>query len=792
MRNLMPTGGSGRVRSSIERHLASLAISVFTISFLAAACSTPEARTDSERNPGDQTKESAPEDFTGDYPDEVVESPTAVATPLTEFYEFKDLAVGGGGWVTGMVIHPSEPDLMYVRTDVGGAYRWDPAAERWIQLLQADTVPTPRGTDWQVSSLVTAPSDPDRVYLAVGGSFRNDEGRILASTDRGETWSDGGRGFVIAGNSENRIGGERLAADPANPDVVWFGSRTEGLLVSSDGAQTWTTVDSLAVESEDSEEPTGVKWVIASEFGTYIGVAGVGVFEIVGDPLDPDSLTANQLWGSEGVPLDAEMAADGVLWVAEQKPPFVYRYDTETSTYIDVSPGGGKKFASVAIDPNNPDLVMIGRQNISRSGLWRTTDSGESWTQVASKTSCEDIPWLDVDHDRLLSAGSMAFDLDGELWFPEGFGVWRTTDLEDREVTFECETFGIEELVSNDVLVTPAGSVVTAHWDRGAFRHLDGTPAGAVQGPVSEFNSVWDIDWSPADPDFVVAVVADHRFCCEDSSDAYASSYSTDGGQTWTRFGSYSSGSHPYELRFGDIAVAANDTANLVWLPTFNSPPQFSRDRGDTWTSITLPGTDAEDFHPEGVDRSGSHSSLYLNRNVLVADRVLENTFYLYHAKLGLLRSTDGGENWTLLPSTDLPTGWPMGFFNAQMKSVPGEAGHLIFSPGLINQGIWPAYESLDGGETWTVIAGTGNVTSFGFGAPERAGGAPTYFLAGEINGENGLWRSTDEADSWNLVSEAPEGNYLPIRAVTGDPTTFGTVYVAFGGTTAKVGRSAE
>ncbi len=741
--------------------------------------------------PDDVSLATEPPGFPQDGVDSTTPSPGSVAASLSEAYEFTDLELGGGGWVTGMVIHPTEADLMYARTDVGGAYRWDPTTEHWIQLLSFETVPNPDPGDWQVSSVATSPSDPDRAYMAVGDSTKDSEGRILISDDRGATWQDHGRGFTIAGNAEDRIGGERLAVDPTDPDTVWFGSRSEGLLVSTDGSATWSPVPSVPiVAAAEGEKPTGVKWVLASEFGVFVGIAHDGVYQVSGEPSAPGEITAEKLWASEGIPLDAEIGSDGVLWVAEQKPPFVYRFDSSSREQRDVTPNGGKKFASVAIDPNNPSRVFIGRQNISDSGLWRTTDSGEKWKKAAATTTCEQVPWLDEYDDRLLSAGSMAFDPAGELWFPEGFAMWRSTDLDDGEVTFQCATLGIEELVSNDVLVTPAGSIVSAHWDRGAFRHTDGTPQGAIQGPVTEFNSVWDLDWSPADPDFVVAIVADHRFCCEDSSDAYVSSFSTDGGQSWERFGSYKSGNHPYKLRFGNIAVSATDTNNLVWLPTFNLPPQFSRDRGTTWSEVILPGT--EDIQKDGVNRGGSHTTFFLNRKVLAADRVAADTFYLYQGDFGVYRSTDGGQSWALMASDGLPIGSPIGHFHSQLQAVPGEEGHLFFTTGPLDQGVWPAYESVDGGDSWTEVDGTGEVTAIGFGSASEVGGPVTVFLAGELNGERGLWRSIDGAVTWGLISAAPGGNYLPIQAITGHPDEFGTVFVAFGGTTVKVGASTQ
>ncbi|MCD6417095.1 MAG: cellulase, partial [Planctomycetes bacterium] len=46
-------------------------------------------------------------------------------TDITGDYTWKPMKIGGAGWDRGMWIHPTEQDLVYVRSDVGGAYRWD-------------------------------------------------------------------------------------------------------------------------------------------------------------------------------------------------------------------------------------------------------------------------------------------------------------------------------------------------------------------------------------------------------------------------------------------------------------------------------------------------------------------------------------------------------------------------------------------------------------------------------------------------------------------------------------------
>src|SRR5690349_14095617 len=49
-------------------------------------------------------------------------------------YRWANVALGGGGFHTGLLLHPLQRDLAYSRTDVGGFYRWDAGSERWTPL----------------------------------------------------------------------------------------------------------------------------------------------------------------------------------------------------------------------------------------------------------------------------------------------------------------------------------------------------------------------------------------------------------------------------------------------------------------------------------------------------------------------------------------------------------------------------------------------------------------------------------------------------------------------------------
>src|SRR5262245_57700459 len=114
---------------------------------------------------------------------------TALATARAdEKYVWRNVPILGGGFVSGIVTHPAERDLIYARTDIGGAYRWDALGRRWIPLTDFCN-----GDTWNytgIESLAVDPSDPNRVYVAAG-TYTSDwagKGAIFRSSDRGATW----------------------------------------------------------------------------------------------------------------------------------------------------------------------------------------------------------------------------------------------------------------------------------------------------------------------------------------------------------------------------------------------------------------------------------------------------------------------------------------------------------------------------------------------------------------------------------------------------------------------------
>ena len=104
-------------------------------------------------------------------------------------YRWRNAVIGGTGFVTGVLFHPSVRGLAYARTDIGGAYRWDDRAARWVPLIDHLG-----WDDWNllgVEAMAVDPVHPNRLYLALGTYAQSwaGNGAVLRSEDRGATWS---------------------------------------------------------------------------------------------------------------------------------------------------------------------------------------------------------------------------------------------------------------------------------------------------------------------------------------------------------------------------------------------------------------------------------------------------------------------------------------------------------------------------------------------------------------------------------------------------------------------------
>src|ERR1700719_1199890 len=109
----------------------------------------------------------------------------AQSSPAQVNYKWQNVKIVAGGFITGIVPHPRVPGVAYVRTDIGGAYRYDAESKKWTPLTDQFNQ-----NDWNLTgteSIAVDPVDPARVYLAQGTYTQSwaGNGAILRSRNFG-------------------------------------------------------------------------------------------------------------------------------------------------------------------------------------------------------------------------------------------------------------------------------------------------------------------------------------------------------------------------------------------------------------------------------------------------------------------------------------------------------------------------------------------------------------------------------------------------------------------------------
>ncbi|MFF4497238.1 RICIN domain-containing protein [Streptomyces sp. NPDC001546] len=673
-------------------------------------------------------------------------------TPGSGPYTWRNAQVVGGGYVTGLVFNPREKGLLYARTDMGGAYRWDAGAEQWIPL-----------TDWLgekdwnllgIDALATDPVDPGRLYLAAGTYTNNwaGNGAILRSTDRGRTFQRTELPFKLGGNEDGRGAGERLAVNPADNGTLLLGTRKNGLWRSTDHGATWSQVSSFPVK-DGAGSGAGISFVTYGPAGSrtvYVGVAdrSASLYRST-DGGSTWQAVPGQPTGQ--LPQHGVLSGDGSLYVSytDALGPngvtggSVWKHTPAGGAWKNVSPSqGGYGFSGLAVDPRKPSTVMVTTLDRwwPQDEVYRTTDGGTTW-KALSGTSVRDAsaaPYVGTGTGHWMTALAIdPFD-SGHVLYGTGNGILRSKDANasDSGGTSHWSVGGargLEETALLDAIAPPGGAqVITAMGDQGGFRHgsLTEVPAGRLKNPTMA-NST-GIDFAQSHPEVMVRV---------GKGGEKDGAWSTDGGSSWNGFASEPVGS----ADSGHVALSA-DGSTIVWTQA-GQVPYRSTDKGASWSKANGLGADA----------------------VVVADRSSARTFFSLTGGT-LYASTDGGATFTAR-ATGLPDG--------RLKAVPGVAGDLWIAGGA--KGL---LHSTDGGRTFTTLTTVRSASALGFG---KAAPGTTYqalYLIGTVKDVTGVFRSTDQGATWLRVNDDAHqwGGIGGVGVITGDPDTYGRVYVGTNG----------
>ena len=697
-------------------------------------------------------------------------------------YNWKNVVVLGGGFVSGVIFSPVEKDLVYARTDVGGAYRWNPADKSWIAL----TDELGRDSNFVgIESIAADPVDANKVFLATGTYTTSwvGNGAILRSNDRGNTWQQTDMPIQMGGNEDGRSNGERLAIDPNLPSILYFGSRKNGLWKSTDSGASWDKVQSFS--APDDGKKIGIPVVLFVKASGAKGKPTPIIYAAVANNNGSlyRSTDAGATWKlvpkqPTGVMVShAELDSAGVLYISYGNGPgpngvtdgSVWKYQPKTDKFTDITPATPKKddgfgYGGLSVDAAHPGTLMVSTIDRWTHGdeVYRTTDGGKTWKALFPKVVRDDAGAKYLYWHRPkdpMGRGWMGdIDIDpfnpGRVMYVTGQGIWATEDAtaadSDKPTHWTFLDRGLEETVIHGLVSPPSGPpLLSVMGDLCGFRHDElnaPTADGMFDNPICSSGTGIDIAWGKPD---VVARAGWH-------DKGQWGAYSLDGGKQWTPFPSMPKGKGA-----GSIAVSA-DGAALLWAP-MEGPVVYSKDRGATWTRAEgLPSAEASpDWAPVPFRPA--------------ADRVNPNKFYVLDARGGqAYTSVDGGAHFTG-SSSGLPNLADYQFSSASAQAVPGIEGDVWLT------NLKELNHSTNSGKTYEAIASVSEANALGFGKPADGKKYPALYLIGKVNEARGFFRSDDAGVTWVRIND-DRHQYGFCKIIIGDPRVYGRVYVGTGG----------
>ncbi|RCV49492.1 beta propeller repeat protein [Marinitenerispora sediminis] len=722
-------------------------------------------------------------------------------------YEWNNVEIVGGGFVPGIVFNQSEPDLVYARTDIGGAYRLDPGTGRWVPLL--DWI---GWDDWNLTgivSLATDPVDTDRVYAAAGtytNDWTSDNGAILRSSDRGATWQRTDLPFKLGGNMPGRGMGERLAVDPNDNRILYLGAPSgNGLWRSTDHGATWSKVTSFPNPGDYVQDPgdssgylsdrQGVIWVAFDPESGAEGRASQDIYVGVADKENTvyRSTDGGASWqripgqptgylAHKGV-LDHE---NGFLYIATSDTggPYdggagdVWKFATGTGEWTRISPVPSDDednyfgYSGLTIDRQDPETIMVATQISWWPDVifFRSTDGGATWSPIWEwadypnrtmryRMDVSGAPWLTFGQhpappETTPKLGWMTesleidpFDSD-RMMYGTGATVYGSRDLtawdRDEQITIEVMAQGLEETAVNDLVSPPAGApLVSALGDIGGFRHDDLGRVPARMFTSPNFDSTTSLDFAEKSPN---VLVRSGNFDRSARPNDRGVAFSTDGGSNWFQ------GSEPGGVTGGGTVAAAADGSRFVWSPQ---------------------GTGVH--HTAGFGNSWQPSQGIPAGAVVEADREDPSVFYGFSGGRFYV-STDGGRSFTATAASGLP-----GSGDVRFKALPGSAGDIWLAGGT-EGGTYGLWHSTDRGASFTRVAGVDEADSIGFGRAAPGSSYPALYTSARIGGVRGIFRSDDAGASWVRINDDQHQWAWTGAAITGDPRVYGRVYVSTNG----------
>ena len=535
--------------------------------------------------------------------------------------------------------------------------------------------------------------------------------------------------------------------------LIVAGGDLSGAYISSDNGASWKVIGKAQGLTETQVTSLGFH---PTNGNTFIIGTSIGPFKTKdgGNIVYPVSIETNPNLGPgliESIGMAMSDANIGYLahhewWVKEMT--FLKTTDAGESWQIVNTTGlpDTARIIKILVDQNDATLVYAltgkARYGCSDPYLYRSTDSGQNWTRIA--TTIPSI--LDFDlhptNPNIIYVSSFSMHADGclaEMYlYAEDVGeVYKSTDA---GVTFSPIFDNLSGMISvgNDPLNISVTDIIL---DNGTWKTTDGGTNWSNTGPRSGWFKGWaDDNWAFTSDYYGYAkVLTKDRFNpdrCYGAFGQWAWS-SIDGGDHINNISTkeispghfLSTGLENVEANW--IDVNDNDP-NYIYLGAFDLGFWYSSDHGASWKK-SLPD---EATYGDYTWWAGGGS----NCNFVVSDpadaSIVWATFGASQPNTvgAIFKSTDHGETWTISNTNLDAMGAMTHGLSIDNQSPTNNRTLYVTQAGDV-------WKSTNGGDSWTKVFANGGLK---FTEVDKFNSQIVY-----AGGEAGFFRSTDAGSTW-------------------------------------------
>ena len=335
-----------------------------------------------------------------------------------------------GGRISDIAVDHDDTRVIYIGTATAGVWKSTNHGTTWEAIFTDESTSS-------IGDVTLAPSNPNVVWVGTGEPQNRQSSPwgdgVFRSVDGGRTWTHKGL------RETRHI--SRMQVHPRDPDVayvaavgnLWRASSERGIYKTTDGGDTWEQVlfvDDYTGAIDLIMDPGDPNTLFAAMYGrqrTAWGFNGSGPGGGIYRTVDGGSSWKRL---EEGLP-DGEMGRigldvyrrDGNLVFASVEgrrgQTGVYGSTDRGETWEKLSDTNPRPmyFSQIRVDPNNPERIYMGGQNLMRSD-----DGGRTFTDEGARNVHLDhhALWIDPsnsDHLILGSDGGISASFDGsETW----------------------------------------------------------------------------------------------------------------------------------------------------------------------------------------------------------------------------------------------------------------------------------------------------------------------------------------------------------------------------------------